>query len=198
LSLGFFDFTFHLLSEWPKRPIFARAHQTDIVGDFHLEYEPLNSLKNTIAELEKVQPRWWKPRGDALTNAVQYPATDSAKEWSDEILALDQYLVEGFLVAPLRELAGGRSIDPKWQSLRVLQEISVANGLSESDAKFLILPMQDLHALRTIVKGHATSERKKKAISVARSTFGSLRAHFKQTVSKCDKTLQEILRVFGV
>jgi hypothetical protein len=187
-------------NEWPKGPISARAHQTDIVGDFHLEYEPLSSLKHTIAVLEKTPPGWWQPRGHVLRDALQYPATDSVKEWSDEVLALDHYLIEGFLVAPLRELVEreGRNIDPKWQSLRVLQELIVARGCAESDAKALLLPMQALHALRNIVKGHAASAKKKTAISGARSTFGNLRAHFKQSVTDCDKTLNDILKILAV
>ena len=30
-------------------------------------------------------PSWWKPRGAALSDAVRYPATDSVKEWGDEV-----------------------------------------------------------------------------------------------------------------
>ena len=91
-------------------------------------------MKHTISMLDAAPPSWWKPRGAALSDAVRYPATDSVKEWGDEVLALDQYLVEGFLLKPLREIAeaGGRSIDQKWAPLRVLQEVLIANGRSET------------------------------------------------------------------
>ncbi|MCV5446064.1 hypothetical protein OFN46_31295, partial [Escherichia coli] len=72
-----------------------------------------------------------------MSDAVQYPATDSIKEWGDEILALDQYLVEGFLPKPLSEIAKyeGRIIEPKWGSLRILQEALIAKSATVDEAK---------------------------------------------------------------
>jgi 7,8-dihydro-6-hydroxymethylpterin-pyrophosphokinase len=182
-------------NEWPKGLISARAHQTDIVGDWHLEYEPLATLKHTVALMDKESPAWWKPRGDVLSNAVRYPATDSTKEWGDEVLALDQYLVEGFLLKPLREIAeaGGRMVEQKWAPLRVLQEVLAVKGCTDDEAKSLVLPMQKLHALRTEVRGHATTDKKRKAESEARTNFGTLRAHFTQIVTDCERALAEVL-----
>tara|TARA_A100000171_G_scaffold18248_1_gene16789 strand:- start:9344 stop:11044 length:1701 start_codon:yes stop_codon:yes gene_type:complete len=182
-------------NEWPKGTISARAHQTDIVGDWHHEYEPLGALKHTISLMDKSPPSWWKPRGEALSDAVRYPATDSVKEWGDEVLALDQYLVEGFLLKPLREIAGAgnRTVEQKWASLRVLQEALIVKGCTDEEAKSLVLPMQKLHTLRTEVRGHATTEKKKKAESDARTNFGTLRVHFTQLVTDCDKALAEVL-----
>jgi hypothetical protein len=183
-------------NEWPKGLISARAHQTDIVGDWHLEYEPLATLKHTVALMDKESPAWWKPRGDVLSNAVRYPATDSTKKWGDEVLALDQYLVEGFLLMPLREIAeaGGRMVEQKWAPLRVLQEVLAVKGCTDDEAKSLVLPMQKLHALRTEVRGHATTDKKRKAESEARTNFGTLRAHFTQIVTDCERALAEVLR----
>ncbi len=187
-------------NEWPKGMISKRAHQTDIVGDWDLSYEPLSALKHMILEMEKAPLAWWKPRGTALSDAVRYPATDSIKEWGDEVLALDQYLVEGFLQKPLVDIAqiGGRSIDPKWASLRLLQEALVAKGATEDHAKSLVHPMQKLHALRTEVRGHASTEKKKKAIFEARTNYGNLRAHFTQVVTECEKAMAQILIILGI
>lgn len=187
-------------NEWPKGPISARAHQTDIVGDWYREYEPLNELKHLVSLLDATPPSWWKSRGSTLSDAVRYPATDSVKEWGDEVLALDQYLVEGFLLKPLHKLAeaGGRLIDQKWAPLRVLQEVLIAKERTEPEAKALVLPMQKLHALRTEVRGHATTEKRKKAESEARTVFGSLRGHFTQMVTDCEKSLAEILHILEI
>jgi len=187
-------------NEWPKGPISARAHQTDIVGDWHREYEPLAALKHTVALMDEESPAWWKPRGDVLSNAVRYPATDSTKEWGDEILALDQYLVEGFLLKPLREIAeaGGRKMEQKWAPLRVLQEALIVKGCTDDEAKSLVLPMQKLHALRTEVRGHATVEKKRKAESEARTNYGTLREHFTQIVTDCERALGKILSTFEI
>ncbi len=182
-------------NDWPKGSISKRAFQTDIVGDWYLEHEPLGALKHTISLLDANPPTWWKKRGEELAHAVLYPATDSVKEWADEILALDQFLVEGFRLKPLRKLAedGDRRIESSWRSLRVLQEVLASRGQAEDAAKTLILPMQQLHALRTEVRSHAALEKKEAAVSKARSEFGTLRAHFQNLVSDCESTFNTIL-----
>lgn len=187
-------------NEWPKGPISKRAYQTDIIGDWYLEHEPLSVLKHTISLLDANPPVWWKKRGEELADAVRYPATDSVKEWADEILALDQLVVEGFLLKPLRRLAeeGGRKIESNWASLRVLQEVLASCGHSEDGMKGGILPLQQLHALRTVVRGHATVEKKRAAESKARSEFGTLRAHFLSVVTACENALNSVLTSLGV
>lgn len=187
-------------NEWPKGLISRRAFQTDIIGDCYLEHEPLGALKHTISKLDAASPAWWKKRGEDLADAVHYPATDSVKEWADEILALDQFLVEGFLLNPLRALAEemGRTIESNWGALRVLQEVLSASGHSDDSAKALVVPMQLLHALRTEVKGHATVEKKRAAVVKARTDFGSLREHFRRLVSDCESALNSVLASLGI
>ena len=141
-----------------------------------------------------------KRRGKDLADAVRYPATDSVKEWADEILALDQFLVEGFLLKPLRALAEerGRTIENNWGPLRVLQEVMSASGHCDDSAKALVVPMQRLHALRTEVKGHATVEKKRAAEVKARTDFGSLREHFRNLASDCESALNSVLASLGI
>lgn len=187
-------------NEWPKGPISKRAFQTDIIGDWYLEHEPLGALKHTISKLDAASPAWWKKRGEGLADAVHYPATDSVKEWADEILALDQFLVEGFLLKPLRVFAeeGGRAINNTWGSLRVLQEVLSARGHPDDSAKAIVAPMQRLHALRTEVKGHATVEKKRAAEVKARTDSGSLREHFRSLVSECESAFNSVLASLGI
>jgi hypothetical protein len=185
---------------WPKGGISRRAFQTDIVGDFHLEYDPLFELKSAISFLDNSPPSWWRKRGNELADAVRYPATDSVKEWADEILALDQFLVEGFQVKPLRKLAedGGRKLEAGWGSLRVLHEVLVSRGRTEDEARNIVSPIQQLHALRTTVRGHAAIKNKMEAESDARSKFGTLREHFQNLVSNCENALKAILDSLGI
>jgi len=186
-------------NEWPVGSISERAFQTDIRGEWHTAYDPLNALKHTIRCLDKAPPKWWKPRGEALSDVTRYPATDSPKEWADEILALDQLLIEGFLVKPLQAKAesAGCILDPRWQSLKVIQEILIANGKSETEAVAIMTPFQILHKLRTVVKGHASTEKKSNAEVEARTNYGNFRAHFTQLTADCDNALNEVLTVFG-
>ena len=187
-------------NEWPKGPISKRAFQTDIAGEWYLEHEPLGALKRTISLLDANPPEWWKKRGVELADAVRYPATDSVKEWADEILALDQFLVEGFQLKPLRKLAedGGRKVEQNWGSLRVLQEVLASLGQTDDAAKNVVLPMQRLHALRTVVKGHAAVEKKKAAGFKARNEFETLRAHFQNLVSDSESAFNAVLESLEV
>jgi hypothetical protein len=95
----------------------------------------------------------------------------------NEILAFDQYLVEGFLLKQLREIAetGGRKVEQKWAPFGVLQDALTVKGCTDDEAKSLILTIQRLHALRKEVSGHATTDKKRKAESEARTNFGTFR-----------------------
>ena len=187
-------------NEWPNGSISERAHQTDILGEFYTSYDPLNALKYKIKKLDKSPPEWWQSRGDTLADATRYPVTDSSKEWADEIMAFDQCLVEGFLVKPLRELAEapGRKLDPSWGTLKVMQEVLVAKGLSGTEAKAIMEPMQRLHGLRTILKGHAALNKKRIAETEALEKHGSYRLHYTQLAEECDKAFDKVITAFGI
>lgn len=86
---------------------------------------------------------------------------------------------------------------PKWQSLKVIQEILIANGKSETEALAIMTPLQTLHKLRTVVKGHASTEKKTTAEVEARTDYGNFRMHFNQLTADCDNALNEVLAVFG-
>lgn len=183
-------------NEWPKSSISARAHRTDIEGQWCTTYDPLTSLRNKVRALDKASPEWWNRRGDALMDSVLAPATDSPKEWGDEILALDQLLVEGFLDKPLRKIAQekGREVESVWRSLKLLHEILLGSTLSEEAAKQLLAPMKKLHELRNEIRGHATHEKKEVAIREARATHGNFRAHFFHIAEGCDQALIGVLK----
>lgn len=183
-------------NEWPKAPISQRAYRTDIEGDWYTEYQPLDSLKRKVRELDKRKPAWWNPRGEALLDSVLAPATDSPKEWGDEIMALDQCLVEGFLDKPLRKVAEGKGcvLESTWRSLKLLYEILVASSISADDAREILAPMRRLHELRNEIRGHATHEKKAVAIREARTTHGNFRAHFFHLAEGCDQALVAVLR----
>jgi len=52
--------------------------------------------------------------------------------------------------------------------------------------------------LRTIVKGHATADKKKAAEVEARTKHGNFRAHFTKMTADCDESLNEILSAFEI
>jgi hypothetical protein len=186
-------------NEWPKGTISRRAHENDILGEFSSEYDPLNRLKYKIGKLNGAPPDWWQPRGEAHMDGARYPATDSTLEWGNEILALDLLLVEGFQPKPLRKIleAKGVKADATWKPLRVIGEILVASGKTVEATKLLLSPLARLHALRSILKAHSSLEEKDKEERQARTTHGTLRAHFKDLTGQCDKAFDTILLTLG-
>lgn len=187
-------------NEWPKGPISKRAHQNDILGEFSTEYDPLNSIKRKVGLLNGAAHSWWQPRNEKVADAARYPATDSVLEWGNEILALDQYLIEGFLDKPLRliiEEKGGKP-QQSWRSIRLLQAYLEVTGKTPEDAEAVVAPLKTLHSLRSTLRGHASSSTKRAAEIDARKAFGTLRAHYTDLAAKCDSALDAILESFGI
>ncbi len=178
-------------NEWPKGGLAERAITTDFKGESYLDYDPLNNLKYEIMKLDERAPSWWQPRGDALRKAVHIPVTTAADEWSDEILALDQLVNEGFLLGPLRNHAKLLGVTPPddWRQFKLLEECVAAKNADGVDAKTLIDPLRDLRNLRNHLRGHASSgkdELTKNAIRV----YGSFRAHFEHVADDVQETLK--------
>lgn len=186
-------------NEWPKAPISRRAWTTDFKGEIFTEYDSLNSLKYKIQMLDKSAPSWWQPRGERLANAVHYPATNAPDEWANEILGLDQFVIEGFLVKGLKALAKktGRALQPEWQSLKLLEECLVGIGVDDDDVRQAMAPFRVLHQLRTTLKGHASGEKRAEMQKNALVTFGSFRAHFADLCGGVDTAMEMIVDRLG-
>jgi hypothetical protein len=117
-------------------------------------------------------------------------------EWGDEILALDQALVEGFLSKPLRQLVEdvGRAVDKQWQSIRLLQDLLEARGRTPEEARTVMMPLAALHALRSKLKGHGAPTDRAEAAKHARGEHGTLRAHFTALAASCDQAFIVVLQ----
>lgn len=186
-------------NEWPKGTISKRAYENDILGEFSSVYDPLHLLKYKIGKLNVTPPDWWQPRSDVHLDAARYPATDSTFEWSNEIMAFDQLLVEGFQLKPLRKVLAdkGKKAEASWAPLRVISEITVASGRSVDEAKALLAPLSRLHYLRNVLKAHSSIDAKDNEVRLARETHETLRAHFWDLASQCDKSFDIILSTLG-
>lgn len=187
-------------NEWPKGPISKRALENDILGEFSSDYEPLDGLKRKITRLNELKPNWWSFRSESVIDAARYPASDSVLEWGNEILALDQMVVEGFLSKPLRRILNelGKTLDANWGSLRLLQEYATTRGNAQEDAIALLDPLRTLHRLRTTLRGHSSTTEKKSAEQNARKEHGNLRAHYKDLVGRCDAAIAAIMQLLDV
>lgn len=184
-------------NEWPKGPISKRAYQTDILGSFSTEEDPLEDIKRLVHSLDRTPPQWWKPREEALSRKALYPATDSIEEWGNEILALDQLVVEGFLVRGLRSTVNSRggAFEQDWKSLKLLEVALSGSGLGPEEARTIVDPLRELHGLRTLVKAHASSTGRQREIAAARRAHGSLRMHHQHISWRIRDSLKRIKAV---
>jgi hypothetical protein len=185
-------------NEEPKAPISKRAFTTDFKGDWHSEYDPLASLKEKVLKLDHDQVPWWTLRSEQLPSRVHYPVTTSPDEWANEILQLDQMLVEGFETQWLRKRAIelGRSPDPKFQSLKLVEECLMGLGFEEAGARDVTAPMHNLHWLRSKLKGHASGDEAtaiRKQVLTEHGTFGK---HFRALCANCDEALHMVADQF--
>ncbi len=184
-------------NEWPKAGLSARAILTDFKGDFSTIPDPLEDLKITIRNINSIKPEWWKPRSEGAASAVQYPITPSPEEWSNAILALDQLVVEGFVAKALnaRLQEKGAKPDPKWASIRLVQEYLVLKGFGVDEAAKFVESLKKVHFLRTKLKGHLAESEKQKLIKQARREFGSLAAHFRKLTEDLQNAFDRIVEV---
>jgi hypothetical protein len=180
-------------NEWPKGGLSARAITTDFKGAFYLEHEPLTQLKRLVQDLDERPPSWWQPRGDTLRKAVRYPVTSSISDWGDEVLALDQLVNEGILVAPLRTLAKslGVIVEDEWRAHKLLEEALAKKSGDNAEAKTVVGSLRRLRELRNHLKGHA-SGKKQELARQATTTHGSFRGHFEKTADQLLETLKVI------
>lgn len=182
-------------NEHPKGPISARAYKTDIEGSFDEVEDPLLALKYEIEKIDSLMPSWWKARGKAAASALHYPHTSSPNEWADSVLALDQFVIEGFAQKALRVTleSSGIEFQKDWGSVRLLQEILVDRGLSEQQAVEIVEPLKRTHYLRTKTKGHYAESERDDLVRNARAKFGSLPAHFRNLVSDVQSSFDRIV-----
>ena len=186
-------------NEEPKAPISKRALTTDFRGDWHNEYDPLASLKDFVIALDRAQIPWWTLRSEELPPRVHYPVTTSQDEWSNEILQLDQMLVEGFETRWLRKKAIelGRTPDPKFQSLKLIEECFMGFGWEEGPARDVTAPFHKLHDLRSKLKGHASGDEATAIRIRVLAEHGSYIKHFRALCASCDESLHTIAELFG-
>lgn len=179
-------------NEWPKAGISKRAYLTDIQGEWTDIPDPLLELISEVRKLDGKSLDWWLPRGEELRKIVHYPVTTSPDEWGDALLALDQLLVEGFAQKAVRARlkSFARPYEKDWGSLRLLQELLVAQGWAASDATDFIEPLRRLHMLRSKIKGHSGDSERRALIAEARTNHGSLKDHFVQLAFDCQEAFE--------
>jgi hypothetical protein len=185
-------------NEPPKAPISARARKVHFEGNWDLDYDPLDSLKAYLRDLDQAVP-WWTLRSDKALEKVQYPVTQSADEWANELLHLDQLIVEGFDEKWLRAKAQkvGRNPDPKSRSLKLIEDCLIGLGLAREEALALTAPLHHLHELRSKVKGHVGGSGALELKRQALAHYKTYPQHFRALCAECDGSIRAIADALG-
>jgi hypothetical protein len=185
-------------NETPKAGISKRAYRTDFEGQWDTEPDPLLALQASLTQWSEQSVPWWKLRDPNLPGRVHYPVTTSPDEWSNELLHLHQFVVEGFEERWLREKAKslGRSPDVAWRSLKLLEECLIGISLEEGHAHELIEPLQRLNLLRVKMKGHASGTDAMQIKKQVIKDFGSYKKHFYHLCADIETALLTISDAF--
>jgi len=188
-------------NEEPKSGISERAFKADFKGEWDLPYEPLSELKESLKKLENEKSELWSCKKEELYEHLNYSATDSIKEWEDEILNLEQLVIEGFKHEYLKRIATSLSCynaKAKLGSIKLLKEILKAKKISEQEVNSIISPLEDIHFLRSIFSAHISGD---KADIIRRklvAQHGSLKKHFRNLIERTDNAIKTLLEIsFG-
>jgi hypothetical protein len=183
-------------NEKPKGNISKRAFTTDVMGEWDLSYEPLSALKKSLTELEQTKSELWSCANEKLYQQLNYPVTDSLKEWIDEIDTLDKLAVEGLKKPYLKDISTSLNCyDNKLGTIKLLKKILEAKRIDEFEVNEIISPLDEIHLLRTKFAGHSSGQ---EAIKIRKELIvkhGDLRKHFRSLVEKADKSIQELKRI---
>lgn len=183
-------------NEKPKAGIAKRAFTTDFRGTWDLSYNPLSELKKALEELGKVKNELWKCTDGKLYERLNYPVTDSVKEWTDEIHTLDKLVIEGFKPQYLKEVATSQGCyDEKLGSIKLLKKILEAKGISEQEVTCIISPLEEIHFLRTKFSGHSSGNEADEIRKGLIKQYGDLRKHFRKLVERTDKCIKTLLKL---
>lgn len=176
-------------NEKPKVGISQRAYKTDFLAEWDSEYDPLVNLKSHLQSLNKLVVPWWTLKDTQILDRINYPVTSSQEEWANEILSLDQLLVEGFNKSYFKKKAidVGITVDPKWGSLKLINELLKYAQMDEDDILTIITPLLSLHELRNKMKGHISGSESRKIRQGLIEKHGDLKTHFRVLVQQCEQ-----------
>ncbi|MBR9691048.1 hypothetical protein GOV08_05185 [Candidatus Woesearchaeota archaeon] len=183
-------------NEKPKAKISTRAFTTDLMGRWDLSYEPLSALKKALKELEQTKPELWSCANQKLFQQLNYPVTDSLKEWTDEIHTLDKLVVEGLKEAYLKGIAISLNCyDNKLRSIKLLRKILETKGIDGHEINEIISPLEKIHFLRTKFAGHSSGIEADNIRKDLIAEHGNLRNHFRALVEITDKSIKELKHI---
>ena len=186
-------------NERPKASISKRAFTSDFEGDFSIEYDSLESLKDSLLNLHRTGTPWWSLRDDNSLDRLHYPVTSSADEFANEILSLDKAMNEGFNEKCLRNKALALGQTPKLTDRSLLLVASCLQGLGfdEDHAREIVAPLRRVAHLRNKLKGHAVGTEAAALRAQMIKDHGTFKRSFAALCAECDESLGKITEAFS-
>lgn len=186
-------------NEMPKAGLPQKTINQDFKGQFDLSYEPLRSFKNALRVFEVKCPEIFKIKGEKLLDQVNYPHTDSKKEWSGEIHTLDKLVVEGLDTAHISEIARQKGfVDPKAQSIQLIGKILQLSGVSSEGVDAILSPFREAHYIRSKVAAHLEGSDAKQKLKEAIGKYGSLKNHYYDLISRMDASIRRLTELLAI
>ncbi|MGB8657080.1 MAG: hypothetical protein WCE90_04765 [Candidatus Zixiibacteriota bacterium] len=186
-------------NEKPKAGISKRAFTTDFMGTWDLSYEPLSELKKALDKLGKEKSELWSCTDAKLYECLNYPVTDSVKEWTDEIHTLDKFVIEGFRYSYLKEMATSLNcFDKTLGTIKLLRKILETKRISDNEVTNIVDPLEKIRCLRTKFAGHSSGNEANKIRRDLIGKYGNLRNHFRQLVERTDKSIKTLYHLFSI
>jgi hypothetical protein len=185
-------------NEAPKGPISEEAYRRDFLGEWFSSPDPLSALKQQLNTFPPARTSshsinvWEPPSGlDAkLANKIHYLASTSGKEWENEIVALDRLIVEGLNLKYLRRIANELGIvHENLGSIALLREVLKAKSVAEDIVDSLIVPLQELHGLRSKFSSHRKGSDTEKIAKEIRRKHKDLAAHHRDLIKKLSEAV---------
>lgn len=180
-------------NEEPKAGLSKRAIQTDFMGQFSSENDPLYDLRNIFSRWNDRAVKFWRLRDENLLRSMSYPFSENRDEWARDLDGLYKLCVEGYAVKSIRSKLSenGISFDNSMRSVTLLISLGKA-----SDPEFELKQHQKLIQLRNPLTGHPDPTRARELGREAVSEFGGYREHFESLCQELFNECRDIEQLF--
>lgn len=191
-------------NEQPRGPISEGSYRRDFLGEWFSSPDPLHDLKEQLGKLTgESSPSalikiWEPPSGlDAkLANKVHYLASNSSKEWENEIVALDRLIIEGLNLKHLRRVADELGIQHEgFGSIAVLRDALAGKGVAPDIVNSIVVPFQELHMLRSKFSSHRKGSDTEKIAKEIRRKHKDLAAHHRDLVNRLSEAVYVLVNL---
>lgn len=164
MAIYLLDLPYEELCHWrswneaPKGSISPRSHQTDFLGKFYEQPEPINELLKALKQLEQIniepegQPLWIPHNGDfdQTFNGFHMVFGETKIEWQNFIQNLARILIEGLSLKVIRKIS--QRLDcyvNDFASIRLLARCLKKIGIPSDEILEITQPLLDLQDARS-------------------------------------------------